>query len=65
MNIGFAMSPAYDSIAPDRLGRAAEERDFRPLYFQEQTHIPASHDSGAPRGADLPEHYWKVLDRHA
>jgi probable F420-dependent oxidoreductase len=60
--VGVAIFPAYDSIAPAELAVRAEERGFESLWFPEHTHIPASRDTAAPRGGELPSHYWKTLD---
>lgn len=62
MNVGVAIFPAYDSMAPGELAVRAEERGFESLWFPEHTHIPASRDTAAPRGGELPAHYWKTLD---
>jgi probable F420-dependent oxidoreductase len=40
----------------------AEERGFECLLFPEHTHIPASRETAAPRGGELPSHYSRTYD---
>ncbi|MGW0365299.1 TIGR03619 family F420-dependent LLM class oxidoreductase [Streptomyces sp. NPDC002990] len=50
------------TLSPVRMARALEERGFSGLYLPEHTHIPASRDTPAPMGGELPEMYGRTLD---
>jgi probable F420-dependent oxidoreductase len=62
MDYGLAIFPTDYTIAPDALGRLAEERGFESLFFPEHTHIPASRETPWPGGAELPRQYSHTLD---
>jgi probable F420-dependent oxidoreductase len=59
---GLTIFPTDYAIAPDELGRAAEDGGFESLFFAEHTHIPASRDTPRPGGGQLPERYWHTHD---
>jgi probable F420-dependent oxidoreductase len=51
------------SMRPDDLARAAEERGFASMYLAEHTHIPVSRRTPPPTGDDtLPEYYARAFD---
>ena len=62
MDYGVAMFPTDYSITPAQLAVAAEERGFGSLWFPEHSHIPLSRLSPWPGGAELPKHYYDVMD---
>jgi probable F420-dependent oxidoreductase len=62
MDYGLAIFPTDYTIAPDALGRLAEERGFESLFFPEHTHIPASRETPWPGGGELPPEYSHTLD---
>ena len=62
MHIGAVIFPTDQSIRPDRLAAAMEERGFESLWVTEHTHIPASRRTPWPGGEPLPEMYRRTLD---
>ena len=62
MDIGLAHFLTDYGMAPDELGRKAEERGFESLFFPEHTHIPVSRDTPYPGGGELPPEYSHTLD---
>jgi probable F420-dependent oxidoreductase len=62
MDFGLATFPTDESLAPDELGRLAEEHGFESLFFPEHTHIPASRETPYPVGGELPREYSRILD---
>ena len=66
MNLGIFTFNTEDSIAPDRLARAVEERGFESLWVPEHTHIPVpvdgSDDVRDPAGGILPIDYRHMAD---
>jgi probable F420-dependent oxidoreductase len=62
LKFGLAMFPTDESIPPDELARATEERGFESLFFPEHTHIPVSRRSPFPSGGELPRRYIRCLD---
>jgi probable F420-dependent oxidoreductase len=62
MDFGLATFPTDESLAPDELGRLAEEHGFESLFFPEHTHIPASRETPYPAGGELPREYSRILD---
>jgi len=63
MRFGISMFPTAESIAPDELAYAVEERGFESLWFPEHSHIPVSRRSPWPGGAELPDMYRKAHDQ--
>jgi probable F420-dependent oxidoreductase len=62
MDIGVAIFPTHDSVAPADVARLAEERGHESLFFPEHTHIPASRESPYPGGSELPRRYAHTYD---
>lgn len=62
MDFGLATFPTDESLAPDELGRLAEQHGFESLFFPEHTHIPASRETPYPIGGELPREYSRILD---
>jgi probable F420-dependent oxidoreductase len=62
MKHGLAIFATDESPTPACLGTLAEEAGFESLFFPDHTHIPASRDSPAPRGGQLPLEYRRTLD---
>lgn len=61
MDIGVGIFPTAETIRPDRLAVAAEDRGFTSLWFPEHTHIPVDH-TPYPAGGEVPEYYARTLD---
>ncbi len=62
MDIGVAIFPTHDGIAPGDVARLAEERGHESLFFPEHTHIPAGRESPYPGGGALPHKYAHTFD---
>ncbi len=62
MNYGIMMFATDFAIHPAKMAKEVEDRGFDSLWFPEHTHIPASRESEAPGGGDLPEQYWHTHD---
>jgi probable F420-dependent oxidoreductase len=62
MRFGIATFITDESIRPDVLGPALEERGFHSLFIAEHSHIPVSRDSPYPAGGELPRRYYRTLD---
>jgi alkanesulfonate monooxygenase SsuD/methylene tetrahydromethanopterin reductase-like flavin-dependent oxidoreductase (luciferase family) len=62
MDIGVAIFPTHDAIAPADVARLAEERGHESLFFPEHTHIPAARQSPWPGGRELPRKYAHTFD---
>ncbi|TVT42393.1 LLM class F420-dependent oxidoreductase [Amycolatopsis rhizosphaerae] len=62
MKFGIATFVTDESIRPDVLGRALEERGFDSLFLAEHSHIPISRESPFPGGGALPRRYYRTLD---
>jgi probable F420-dependent oxidoreductase len=62
MKYGLVIFPTDDSMRPDDLARAAEERGFESLFFPEHTHIPSSRKTPYPGGGPLPREYTRSHD---
>jgi probable F420-dependent oxidoreductase len=62
MDLGVAIFPTHDSIAPADVARLAEERGHESLFFPEHTHIPASRATPHPSGRPLPRRYAHTFD---
>lgn len=61
MKFGLTCFLTAETIAPEELGRMAEERGFESLLLPEHTHIPSSRESPFP-GGDLPDCYSRLWD---
>jgi probable F420-dependent oxidoreductase len=63
MQFGVTMFGTDQTMRPDDLARAAEERGFGSLYLAEHTHIPVSRRTRPPTGDEtLPDYYARSLD---
>src|SRR5579884_3798445 len=62
MNFGVAIFPTESVQTPSEIAAMAEERGFECLLFPEHTHIPASRETSAPGGGELPSHYSRTYD---
>jgi len=62
MNFGVAIFPTESVQTPSEIAAMAEERGFECLLFPEHTHIPASRETPAPGGGELPSHYGRTYD---
>lgn len=62
MKHGLAIFATDDGVRPGELAWLAESRGFESLFFPDHTHIPATRDSPAPRGGELPREYSRTLD---
>jgi probable F420-dependent oxidoreductase len=62
MNFGVAMFATDEGIRPADLARLVEGSGFESLFFPEHTHIPATRESDAPRGGELPREYSRTYD---
>jgi probable F420-dependent oxidoreductase len=51
-----------ESIRPDVLGRALEERGFDALFVAEHSHIPVKRETPFPMGGELPARYFRSYD---
>ncbi|MEJ2871914.1 LLM class F420-dependent oxidoreductase [Actinomycetospora sp. OC33-EN08] len=62
MQIGVVLFVTDETIAPAVLGPALEERGFESVFVPEHSHIPASRESPAPGGGELPRHFHRTID---
>lgn len=62
MHIGVALFFTAETIRPDDLARALEDRGFESLWAPEHSHIPLSRSSPWPQGGELPRKYFEVMD---
>src|SRR4029453_7646992 len=62
MRFGIATFITDESIRPDVLGPALEERGFHSLFIAEDSHIPVSRDTPYPAGGEGPRRYYRTLD---
>ena len=62
MDIGVAIFPTHNAIAPADVARLAEQRGHESLFFPEHTHIPASRETPYPGGNRLPRMYAHTFD---
>lgn len=62
MRTGVGFFPTHDALDPGSVARLVEERGHESLFFAEHTHIPASRDTPAPSGGNLPRRYWHTHD---
>ena len=65
MKVGIALYTSDETIPPDELAVACEQRGFESLLFPDHSHIPVSRRSpwpGSIDGAPLPEVYKRLID---
>ncbi len=65
MLFGISLFVTRDTLRPDELAVAAEEREFESLWLPEHSHIPISRNTpwgGVPGAAPLPPKYWKTFE---
>jgi probable F420-dependent oxidoreductase len=62
MKLGISTITTDESIRPDALAKALEERGFDSLVVAEHSHVPASRATPYPAGGDLPREYYRVYD---
>ena len=65
MKVGIAMYTSDETIPPDELAVACEERGFESLLFPDHSHIPTSRRTpwpGSTAGAPLPDIYKHLVD---
>ena len=62
MKLGVATVITDESIRPDVLAKALEERGFDSLVVAEHSHIPVSRATPFPAGGDLPREYHRSYD---
>ena len=62
MKLGVATVITDESIRPDVLAKALEERGFESLVVAEHSHIPASRATPFPAGGQLPREYYRSYD---
>jgi probable F420-dependent oxidoreductase len=62
MKHGLAIFGTDEGVPPDELARLAETKGFESLFITDHTHIPATRDSPAPRGGELPREYSRLFD---
>jgi probable F420-dependent oxidoreductase len=65
MKVGIAMHTTDQSIPPDELAIACEDRGIESLLFPDHSHIPTSRQTpwpGSITGEPLPEEYSRLID---
>jgi probable F420-dependent oxidoreductase len=62
VHVGLTIFLTDYTLAPERVGRLAEERGFESLLLPEHTHIPASREPTSASGDSLPRKYWHTYD---
>ena len=62
MQFGIFDYATDSSMHPAELAVAVEQRGFDSLFVPDHTHIPVSRQSPWPGGAELPEHYKRMMD---
>ena len=62
MKFGVATVITDESIRPNVLAKALEERGFESLVVAEHSHIPASRATPFPAGGELPREYYRSYD---
>jgi len=63
MLFGIHVFPTENSIQPDELARAAEERGLESVWFSEHTHIPVRFLKTSEQGGrPLPDYFWQTYD---
>jgi probable F420-dependent oxidoreductase len=61
MKIGIGPFLTDQSIRPDRLAVALEERNFDSMLVTEHSHIPVDFESPYPAGGDMPDYYARIM----
>jgi probable F420-dependent oxidoreductase len=61
MKIGIGAFLTDQSIRPEVLARAVEERGFESLLVPEHSHIPTSRESPFPAGGEMPDYYARLV----
>ena len=61
MRFGVHIFPTEESIQPEELARAVEDRGLESLWFSEHTHIPVRF-LNTEAGKSLPDYYWQTYD---
>jgi probable F420-dependent oxidoreductase len=62
VKFGVATFITDESISPQRLGAAVEERGFNSLVVTEHSHIPVAYEEPYPGAGELPRVYHRTLD---
>src|SRR6202000_466819 len=62
MKFGVATVITDESIRPDVLAKALEERGFESLVVARHSHIPACRATPFPAGGELPREYYRSYD---
>lgn len=62
MKFGVNTFVTDESIRPDALGRALEERGFETLLITEHSHIPVKRETPWSGGGELPREYYRTYD---
>ncbi|GAA4552383.1 LLM class F420-dependent oxidoreductase [Amycolatopsis samaneae] len=62
MKFGVNTFVTDESIRPDVLGRALEERGFEALLVTEHSHIPVQRETPWSGGGELPREYYRTHD---
>ncbi|WP_409185878.1 LLM class F420-dependent oxidoreductase [Amycolatopsis sp. VS8301801F10] len=62
MKFGVNTFVTDESIRPDTLGRALEERGFETLLVTEHSHIPVKRETPWSGGGELPREYYRTYD---
>src|ERR1700743_1728267 len=62
MKFGVATVITDESIRPDVLAKALEERGFESLVVAEHLHIPACRATPYPAGGELPREFYRSYD---
>ena len=62
MKLGVATVITDESIRPDVLAKATEDRGFDSLVVAEHSHIPTSRATPFPAGGELPREYYRSYD---
>ncbi|ONI78011.1 LLM class F420-dependent oxidoreductase [Actinosynnema sp. ALI-1.44] len=62
MKFGVNTFVTDESIRPDVLGRALEERGFESLLITEHSHIPVKRETPWSGGGELPREYYRTYD---
>ena len=65
MKVGIALYLSDDTIPPDELAVACEQRGIESLLFPDHSHIPTSRRTpwpGSTTGAPIPEVYKRLID---
>jgi probable F420-dependent oxidoreductase len=62
MKIGAVMFFTTDSMQPQDLAPALEQRGFESLWVPEHTHVPLTRSSEYPGGGPLPRPYYDIYD---